>query len=152
MVLDDAGIRERLQLLDGYVQELEHQRCRTLDDLRGDVALSWAIEHGLQLAIQCLIDVCHYLVAGQALGAPATSEEAVELLRDKGVFPASFAEALVRLVRFRNVLVHVYARVDLRRVHKNPQEHLGDFGEFARLVSSFLVRQDVTGETRPHGE
>src|SRR5207248_7623970 len=68
--------------------------------------LTWAIEHGLQLSIQCVIDVCHYLVADLALGVPATSQEAIELLRDAGVFPATFADMLVQMARFRNLLVH----------------------------------------------
>ena len=118
MALSDEVIRQRLQLLESYVQHLQSYRARTRDEVRSDMSLTWAIEHGLQLSIQCVIDVCHYLVADLALGVPATSQEAIELLRDAGVFPATFADMLVQMARFRNPLVHVYAQRDIERVYQ----------------------------------
>jgi len=144
MALNDDTIRQRLQLLEGYVQQLQGYRRRTLSEVRGDVGLGWAIEHGLQLSIQCVIDVCHYLVAGLALGAPATSQDAIELLRDAGVFPADFAQTLVQMVRFRNILVHVYAQVDVEAVYNNLQTGLDDFARFAQYVWDFLAQQRPT--------
>ena len=102
--------------------------------------MAWAIEHGLQLSIQCVIDVSHYLVAGLALGVPATSQEAITILRDAGVFPPAFAHLLVQMVRFRNILVHVYTQVDVARVYDNLQHHLDDFGQFAQYVLQFLAQ------------
>jgi hypothetical protein len=60
MALSDEVIRQRLQLLDSYVQHLQGYRTRTRDEVRSDISLTWAIEHGLQLSIQCVLDVCHY--------------------------------------------------------------------------------------------
>src|SRR5262244_1234793 len=134
MALSDEVIRQRLQLLESYVQHLQSYRARTHEEVRSDMSLTWAIEHGLQLSIQCVIDVCHYLVAGLALGVPATSQEAIELLRDVGVFPATFAHTLIQMVRFRNVLVHLYTQVDLERVYDVLQHHLDDFTHFAHYV------------------
>ena len=72
MALSYEVIRQRLQLLGSYVQHLQGYRARTRDAVRSDISLTWAIEHGLQLSIQCVLDVCHYLVANSALGVPAT--------------------------------------------------------------------------------
>jgi uncharacterized protein YutE (UPF0331/DUF86 family) len=141
MTITNSTIQQLLQLLEGYVQRLQVFRQRTLDDVRNDVGLAWAIEHGLQLSIQCIIDLCYYLVAELRLGAPATSSDAIELLRDAGVFPADFARTLVSMVRFRNVLVHVYAQVDVDRVYENLQTSLDDFGRFAQHVLDFLAQQ-----------
>jgi uncharacterized protein YutE (UPF0331/DUF86 family) len=68
MALSDEIIRQRLQLLESYMQHLQGYRVRTRDAVCGDMSLTWAVEHGLQLSIQCVIDVCHYLVADLALG------------------------------------------------------------------------------------
>ena len=140
MALSDAVIRQRLQLLESYVQHLQGYRARTYDEVRSDMSLTWAIEHGLQLSIQCVSDVCHYLVADLVLVVPATSQEAIELLRDAGVFPATFADTLVQMARFRNLLVHVYAHIDLERVYDHLQNHLDDFGQFAQHVLHFLAQ------------
>jgi uncharacterized protein YutE (UPF0331/DUF86 family) len=79
-------------------------------------------------------------VADLALGVPATSQEAIELLRDAGIFPATFADTLVQMARFRNLLVHVYAPIDIERVYDHLHNHLDDFGRFAQHVLQFLAR------------
>ena len=140
MALSDEVIRQRLQLLESYVQHLQGYRARTRDEVRSDISLTWAIEHGLQLSIQCVIDVCHYLVADLALGVPATSQEAIEPLRDAGVFPSTFADTLVQMARFRHLLIHVYAHIDIDRVYDHLQNHLNDFGQFAQYVLQFLAQ------------
>jgi uncharacterized protein YutE (UPF0331/DUF86 family) len=140
MAFSDEVIRQRLQLLESYVQHLQGYQERTRDEVRSDISLTWAIEHGLQLSIQCVIDVCHYLVADLALGVPATSQEAIELLRDAGVFPATFADTLMQMARFRNLLVHVYAQIDIERVYDHLQNHLDDFRQFAQHVLQFLAQ------------
>jgi uncharacterized protein YutE (UPF0331/DUF86 family) len=141
MTPNNEMIHQRLHLLESYVRQLHSYRQRALAEVLDDIGLAWAIEHGLQLSIQCIIDVCHYLVAILALGTPATSQEAIELLRDAGIFPAAFAHTLVQMVRFRNILVHVYAQVDVRRVYEHLQNHLDDFGQFAQHILHFLAQQ-----------
>ena len=122
------------------MQHLQGYRAWTRDEVRSDISLTWAIEHSLQLSIQCVLDVCHYLVADLALGVPATSQEAIELLRDAGIFPATFAHTLVQMARFRNLLVHVYAHVEIERVYDHLQNHLDDFGQFAQHVLQLLAQ------------
>lgn len=138
MPLPNDVIRQRLQLLEDYVRQLQRFRNRTLDEITNDLGLAWAIEHGLQLSIQCVIDICQYLVAQLALGVPNTSEEAIDLLGKAGVFPVEFAQTLGRMTRFRNILVHVYTKVNVGLVYDNLQNHLNDFAEFARHVLSFV--------------
>jgi uncharacterized protein YutE (UPF0331/DUF86 family) len=128
--------------LESYVQDLRGYRARTREEVCNDMSLTWAIEHGLQLSIQCIIDVCHYLVADLMLGVPATSQEAIKLLSDAGIFPATFAHTLVQMARFRNLLVHVYAQIDIERVYDHLQNHLDDFGQFAQHVLQFLAQDE----------
>lgn len=151
MALNRNVICQRLQLLESYIRQLQGYRQRTLEDVSSEVGLAWAIEHGLQLSIQCVIDICHYLVAGLALGAPATSQEAIVLLRDASVFPPDCAQTLVQMVRFRNVLVHLYAQVDVGRVYDNLQNHLDDFGQFAQHVVRFLAQAQRSPEDSATG-
>jgi len=61
MALNSNVIGQCLQLLESYIQQLQGYRQQTLEEVRGDVGLVWAIEHGLQLSIQCVIDVCQWL-------------------------------------------------------------------------------------------
>lgn len=49
------------------------------------------------------------------------------------------------MAKFRNVLVHLYLEVDLRRVYRYLQESLEDFEQFACYVSEWLQRSESDG-------
>lgn len=149
MTVLNGTISQRLQLLQEYTTQLHPYQQRSAEEISADTNLAWALQHGLQLAIQCVIDVCHRLVAQLGLRAPATSQDAIELLRDAGVFPPEFAENLVGMARFRNILVHAYAHVDLERVCEHLRTGLEDFGRFARCVHDFLAEQQAGGGSPP---
>jgi hypothetical protein len=53
MALNNEPIRQRLHLLESYVRQLHTYRQRPLAEVLDDIGLAWAIEHGLQLSIQC---------------------------------------------------------------------------------------------------
>lgn len=140
MTITNGIVQRYLELLSEYVARLRSHRERTADELQADLDLAWAIEHGLQLSIQCVIDICQYLVAELGLPAPESSPQAIELLRDAGVFPPDFATTLVQMVRFRNILVHAYTHVDVGRVHANLAK-LDDFERFAQCILKFFEDQ-----------
>ena len=50
------------------------------------------------------------------------------------------AHTLVQMARFRNLLGHVYAHVDIKRVYDHLQNHLDDFGQFAQHILQFLAQ------------
>lgn len=140
MLRNPEVVTDRLERLAEYVSALHRYRAMTCDEIASDIGHTWAVEHGLQLSIQCVIDVCDHLVAELGLGTPRTHPDAVELLIEAGILPSAMLERLTGMMRFRNVLVHAYARVDVRRVCENLGTGLDDFAEFARCVLEFLSR------------
>jgi uncharacterized protein YutE (UPF0331/DUF86 family) len=78
------------------------------------------------------------IVADQAVMLPSGYKDIFPKLAEIGVLPADFAEKLVRMAKFRNVLVHLYLEVDLQRVYRYLQQNLDDFETFARYVSEWL--------------
>ena len=59
-------------------------------------------------------------------------------LRDAGLVDAALTERLTAMARFRNLLVHMYARVDPARLHEILSAHLQDLRAFARAVAGLL--------------
>ena len=52
-----------------------------------------------------------------------------------------FAETLGEMVRFRNILVHAYAHVDVEKVHTALRTGLEDLRTFAFAIEQFVERQ-----------
>jgi uncharacterized protein YutE (UPF0331/DUF86 family) len=60
------------------------------------------------------------------------------VLAELGALPAELARRLARVARFRNLLVHVYARVDDAEVHRVIREDLGDLERYLVAIGEYL--------------
>ena len=138
MPAPDETTRAHLNLLETYVQRLLRWHGTTLEQLETDPEREWAVVHGLQLCAQCVIDISQHTIAELNLGSPGKSVEAIKVLRNAGAFTPELAETLTSITRFRNVVVHKYAEVDLKIVHSALETELRDFGEFARQLLDYL--------------
>lgn len=93
-MIDRGAICRRLHALERYVAELRQLGGRltheTFDD---DISSQWAVEHGLQLAVECVLDVGSQLVAAQQLGAAESYREVIELLGQAAILPPDFVNS-----------------------------------------------------------
>ncbi|MBA2703866.1 MAG: DUF86 domain-containing protein [Blastocatellia bacterium] len=60
-MVDADTIARRLRVLRDYIQKLRRFQAMTLDEIAGDYVIYWAVLRGLQVAIQCVIDVTSHL-------------------------------------------------------------------------------------------
>jgi uncharacterized protein YutE (UPF0331/DUF86 family) len=85
----------------------------------------------IQRACEASIDLAMHLVRKHALGIPQDSRHAFDLLVDAGKLDHQLADALKRMVGFRNIAVHDYQRLNLEVVRAIIERHLLDLRSFA---------------------
>ena len=110
----------------------------SLDDLRRNRDVRNMVLHALLVAIQAAIRYANYLIAAHRLQRPETYRESFEILGEAGLIPPDLRESLVDLAGFRNVLVHIYHRLDLDRVYAVLQKEWKAIEEFEKLVSGLI--------------
>lgn len=93
-----------------------------------------AIVLNLQRACETSIDLAMYVISQRRLGLPQESRDAFTLLQTAGLLPADLAARMQRMVGFRNVAVHEYARLNLDIVHTIITKHLDDFRAFSSTI------------------
>lgn len=136
-------IKERIQALEDYALTLRGFQGIDIEGIRTDREKLWAIEHGLQLAIECLLDIGEHLIASLQLGRPKERSDVIEILGEKGVIPPDFVKRAKGMVGFRNILVHEYLRVDPGEVHANLQKGPDEFEGFISYIVAFLRAQGI---------
>jgi uncharacterized protein YutE (UPF0331/DUF86 family) len=109
------------------------------EHLEQDVMLRWAVEHGLHIAAEALFDTGNHILSGEFQEAVDEYREIPPRLVARGVLSPGTAQRLESLAGFRNVRVHEYATVDVRRVHAG-LGRLDDFEAFVADVESWLAR------------
>jgi uncharacterized protein YutE (UPF0331/DUF86 family) len=136
-VLDRERILAKLDELDGYLRELRTIAPATLEDYRR-IEKRRSCERLLQIAIECVIDICNQCVAGLRLGLPAEEDDLFEKLAQAGKISPATKETLKRMKGCRNILVHEYGRVDDEIIFETLKIRLGDFDQFRREILEVL--------------
>lgn len=137
--VDQALVRRHLLALDAAARRLRRHAGQPLAALASDPDAAWAVERGLQLCAQNVLDVATHLAVSHGHDTPDYAA-AVDALQHIGVLPAAFTARFRGIAGFRDVLVHGYLDVALTRAHALLNERLDDFAELASHVDTFLSR------------
>jgi uncharacterized protein YutE (UPF0331/DUF86 family) len=88
----------------------------------------------IQRACEAVLDMGQHLVHLHKLGVPQSARDVFELLAQADWIDAKLADALKRMVAFRNIAVHDYQSLLLPILINVITQHLGDFLEFTHAV------------------
>jgi len=99
-----------------------------------------AIAVNLQRACEQCIDLANHTIKVRKLGLPKESKESFRLLAQNGIIPRDLAANLEHMVGFRNILVHEYQNLDIRRLLDVIENHLDDLVDYTNFIVKELVR------------
>jgi uncharacterized protein YutE (UPF0331/DUF86 family) len=138
-VLDRERILAKLDDLDGYVRDLRTIAPQSFAEYQ-QIEKKRACERLLQIAVECVVDVCNLFVSGLRLGLPAEEDDLFEKLEQAGILSPPMKEAVKEMKGFRNILVHEYGHVDDAIVYHVAVTELGDFADFKREILEALTK------------
>ena len=133
---------DRLRMLAGQLRtalgELgEFQDMPTENFVRDRRAVNSA-KYLLIVATEAALDICNHLVSRRARRSPSDYADCIGILGELGAIDPDLRERLVKMARFRNVIVHLYWKVDDREVHRVIREDLGDLDRYLGAVGVYL--------------
>lgn len=136
----DDVVLERLKLLRNEVDYLgvEKEALRSFREYAGNTRLRKAVERSLHVAVEACLDIGRRLIALEGFRYPENNQDIFRVLAEEGVVSADLLPTLQEMARFRNLIVHDYARIDDARVYGILKKRLGDFDAFAEAVRMYL--------------
>ncbi len=88
----------------------------------------------VQRACEAVLDMGQHLVRREKLGVPQSARDVFDLLARGQWIEQPLADALKKMVAFRNIAVHDYQSLLLPILVDVITQHLGEFLEFTRIV------------------
>jgi uncharacterized protein YutE (UPF0331/DUF86 family) len=92
------------------------------------------------VAIEAIIDICNRIISKQKLGFPQDYSDVIKLMGQEGVLEGDLVGRLLEMVKFRNMLVHIYWKIENDRLYKYLKENLGDFEAFKEAIRKYLKK------------
>jgi len=131
-------LQERFEILEKNIAELRlFRQNNTVEDVKRQKRLEWALRYGLLESIQIVIDISCHVASDYNLGTPVTYSECIELLEKNNYLPADISERLYGMVGLRNLLIHEYHHIDVDRLY-SLLNYIKDFENFITYLSNFL--------------
>lgn len=88
----------------------------------------------VQRACEAILDMGQHLVRRECMGVPQSARDVFELMARAQWIDSRLADALKRMVAFRNIAVHDYQSLLLPILVNVITQHLGEFSEFTQTV------------------
>lgn len=142
-MVDLGRLRSLLDRIGAEVGHLQRLAALDTDALLGDPDRLAAVKYRFIVAIEAAIDTCHHVIASERLRAADDFADAFVVLAEAGFLAPDLLSRLQDMARFRNLLVHGYARVEDRRVIDILRSRTGDLQEF-RTALAAAVQPDRT--------
>lgn len=134
-------IAEHRKTIEANLLQLDAARGRALETFLSDPDAVDATKYRLQTAIQAMMDIANHICARMQIVTNQDTGECVRALQKQGFFSQEHATMYVKMIRFRNVLVHLYGEVGDTRVHEILENELDYFRMFLMEIDAILERQ-----------
>jgi uncharacterized protein YutE (UPF0331/DUF86 family) len=141
VVFKADAVQVRIEHLERVITQLDKLRKMGEEALRGDQAQMWAVERGLQLGAEVILDIGNHILSARFGVSAADYKDIVKQLAEHRVIGAALKTRLDGLAGFRNILVHDYVRLDPDKVLSALADAPRDFGDFALTIREWLGSQ-----------
>jgi len=138
MNLNQELIRTRCQEIEESLNRLEGIKVRPKEDFLKDQDAQDIACYRLLVAIEAALGLCYHVSAKHLKKVPEGYAECFANLADAGIIPTDLSENLQKMARFRNLLVHMYWKVDYATLYELIQHNLNDLRHFSETIVDLL--------------
>jgi len=131
-------IRRRLEALQDHLAILARLAQYDETAFLADPERYGSAERFLQLSLEALLDLGSHVIAAMNLAGVHRSRDIPRRLQEHGYIDTDLEERWLRMIGFRNILVHAYLDLDRREVHRILQTGLDDIRALQRVFAGFL--------------
>lgn len=138
MTIDGEVIRSRCGEIEESVARLEQLAVLSRTQFLADRDSQDIACYRLLVGIEAALALCYHVTTRRLRKAPDDYAACFVVLSEAGLVSRDLSERLQRMARFRNLLVHIYWKLDYNRVYDIMQGDLGDLRAFASAMAALV--------------
>lgn len=145
MRLNAEKILKKCKDIDEALGQIEKFKSVPKEEFVENTDYKYIAYAGFVILTEALIDICFHISAKKLKKAPTEYAECFGILKENKLLEPAVADALQRMARFRNRLIHMYGKVDFGEVHDYISGSLWAIKDFKETLKS-LMDSDTTGK------
>lgn len=140
-MIDRDVVESKLRFLQEYLNDLKAYKDISLNDYRTSKKDQRFVERTVHLACECCIDIATHIISRQGLREPKDNKDLFVILFEENIISENVCSSMIKMAKFRNIVVHDYARIEPEIVLGILRKDIGDFKKFAREIIGYLDTQ-----------
>lgn len=133
-MVDPARLRDLIARIEERRARLERYAGRDVEEFVKDDEAAAAAKYYLLTAIEDALGIANHVISSEGYRGPTDYADAFRVLEERSLLEPDLSERLQAMARFRNLLVHGYAKVDDARVHEFLRTDIDDLVSYVRAV------------------
>ena len=125
-----------------YLEELmpilRHDSREIIDD---NLKLR-SVERLFQLIVDTTIDINMYIITESDISVPDDYQSTFMVMGEHNILPMDFAQAIAPSVGLRNLIVHKYGKVDIKRMIDDVKNNIGQYKDYLKHISEFTKKMN----------
>jgi len=138
MKADAELIHGRIDIIDENLQVIDELAAEDADAFTENTRDILAAKHALQESIEACLDIGAHIIAAEGYRRPADYKDVFAILTQQQLIPGELGGRLQQMAKFRNLLVHHYARIHSRRLHTILGEDAADIRSYVKHILTYL--------------
>jgi uncharacterized protein YutE (UPF0331/DUF86 family) len=136
-------IKERIKKIEEAVAELKQLRRLPKQRFFKEKRIQYASMYAMIIGIEAICDIGNHILSKYFNRAAETYKDIILLLGECEVIPKVFSKKSSRMVDFRNILIHLYLKIDIEEVYKNLKKAPEEFTRFSNFFLNFFEKQEL---------
>jgi uncharacterized protein YutE (UPF0331/DUF86 family) len=137
-MIDKELIKDKMADIQGYFKELQPILKEDSKDIIENNLKLHTVERLFQLIVDIAIDINTHIIAESDFNIPNDYQSTFIVLSENKVLPMNFAIKIAPSVGLRNLIVHKYTRVDLKRMIDDIKNEISDYLEYLKFINTLL--------------
>ena len=137
-MIDSDLVRSRCQEIIDSVERIRKIRMLPLEVFLKDQDQQDIGCYRLQIAIEAALSLCYHITAKELRKVPDEYAQCFVLLEEAGFITTDLSGNLQKMARFRNLLDHMYWKIDYTAVYDIIENNTEDLEEFCRQVVDLI--------------
>jgi uncharacterized protein YutE (UPF0331/DUF86 family) len=130
-------IVNKIQSIQHCVERAREEYNKNPADFETNYTLQDAAILNVLRACEQAINLANHIIKSHKMGIPTSSAESFELLDKKHIISREISVKLQNMVKFRNVVIHNYQRVNMEIVKSVIKNDLNDLLSFTDKIMEF---------------
>ena len=137
-MVDRPLVLRKFAELERHLAQIQEITPITAEVYSKDWKVQRVAERTLQIMIELCVDIANHVISDKGYRVPVSYADTFKVLKEEGLLHGELQEALEKMAKFRNILVHHYDRIEPSIIVDILNHRLKDFLRYREAILSCL--------------